>query len=172
MLIPEGVRAGKITKPYGLRGDVQIILESRAGNHIEPENPLFIDLNGQRVPFFVEEVELVSQDQAIVKFEFVDSLEAARELSGCPVYFDPRQAPNEPDSEEDLSDLVGYTVTDQELGPLGKITEYHPNPMNPLFIIRSENKELMVPAVRDFILTIDHGEQSIEFILPEGIGSL
>ena len=89
MLVPDGAKAGKISKPYGLRGEVHIILEPEAGNYIEPDYPLFIDLDGQRVPFFVEEVELVSADQAIIKFEFVQSLEEARTISGCKLYFDP-----------------------------------------------------------------------------------
>ena len=172
MLVPEGAKAGKITKPYGLRGEVNIILESQAGNYIEPDNPLFIDIDGQRVPFFVEEVELVSRDQAIIKFEFVDSLEAAREVSGCHLFFDPGHQFTSTEAGDELANLVGYTAFDRESGKLGKITDYLPHPMNPVFIIQSENKELMVPAVQDFIDHINPIEQSIHFKLPEGLTTL
>ena len=172
MLILEGAKAGRISKPYGLRGEVNTILESQAGNNIEPNNPLFIDIDGQRVPFFVEEVELVSSEQAIIKFEFVDTMEAARVVSGCDIYFDMRHQPDPSDSGDEMANLIGYTASDKASGLLGKISDYLPHPMNPVFVIQFEAKELIVPAVRDFIDHINPKEKSIQFILPEGLTSL
>ena len=172
MLVPEGAKAGKISKPYGLRGEVNIILEPQAGNNIEPDNPLFIDIDGQRVPFFVEEVELVSNEHAIIKFEFIDTLEVAREVSGCTLYFDIRHQPDYAEAGEDMAQLIGYTASDREIGMLGIVSDYLPHPMNPVFVIQSEGKELMVPAVQDFIDHINPEEQSIQFILPEGLTEL
>ena len=172
MLVPEGAKAGKISKPYGLRGEVIIILEPQAGNNIEPDNPLFVDIDGQRVPFFVEEVELLSTEQAIIKFEFVDTLEVARELTGCKVYFDPSNQPSHSEESEELAKLIGYKASDRKLGDLGRISDYLPHPMNPLFVIQFENKELMIPAVKDFIEHINPGENTVQFILPKGITNL
>ena len=172
MLVLEGAKAGRISKPYRLRGEVNTILEPQAGNNIEPDNPLFIDIDGQRVPFFVEEVELVSSEQAIIKFEFVDTLEAARVVSGCDIYFDMRHQPDPSDSGDEMANLIGYTASDRESGVLGHISDYLPHPMNPVFVIQYQGKELMVPAVMDFIDHVDPKEQSILFILPEGLTSL
>ena len=172
MLVPEGAKAGKISKPYGLRGELNIILESQAGNNIAPDNPLFIDIDGQRVPFFVEAIELLSREQAIIKFEFVDSLEVARELTGCSIYFDSIDQAEATGEEEDLARLIGYAASDSKSGSLGLIADYLPHPMNPVFVIQSEGKELLVPAVFDFIQHINEEEQSIQFILPEGLTTL
>jgi 16S rRNA processing protein RimM len=172
MLVPEGAKAGKITKPHGLRGEVNIILEPQAGNHIEPDNPLFIDIDGQRVPFFVEEVELISGDQAIIKFEFIDSMDAAREVSGYHLFFDQSHQSDSIEPGDELAKLIGYTASDRESGSLGKIADYLPHPMNPVFVILSESKELIVPAVQDFIDHINPKEQSILFNLPKGLTEL
>jgi 16S rRNA processing protein RimM len=172
MLVPEGAKAGKISKPYGLQGEVNVILEPRAGENIEPDSPLFILIDGQRVPFFVEEVELLSAEQAIIKFEFLNSLEEAREVSGCELYFDPRQQPEQGEEGENLATLVGYMATDKSLGRLGPISDYLPHPLNPLFVIQAEGRDLMIPAVRDFIEHIDPRDQSVHFVLPEGITRL
>jgi len=172
MLVQEGAKAGRISKPYGLRGEVNTILEPQTGNYIEPDNPLFIDIDGQRVPFFVEELELGSNEQAIIKFEFIDSLEAARKVSGCNLYFDLHHQPGPSDTGDDLSNLIGFTASDSVNGLLGTISDYLPHPMNPVFVVESEGRELIIPAVRDFIKEINSGEQSIKFILPEGLTSL
>lgn len=169
MLVPDGAKAGKISKPYGLRGEVHIILEPEAGNYIEPDYPLFIDLDGQRVPFFVEEVELVSADQAIIKFEFVQSLEEARTISGCNLYFDPDRVSVPHQKSEDMSVLVGYLATDINHGNLGNISAYIPHNMNPVFVIDHQGNELLVPAVEEFIKRIDTKNGEVQFILPEGL---
>ena len=172
MLVPEGAKAGKISKPYGHRGEVNIILVPDAGNHFETDIPLFIDMDGQRVPFFIEEVELVSDNQAIIKFEFIDSLESARKISGCTLYFDHRHLTHSAEVGENLENLVGFSALEREGGPLGRIIDYLPHPMNPVFVIQTENGELMVPAARDFIDHIHWDKQSVQFILPEGLTSL
>lgn len=168
----DGAKAGKVSKPNGLRGEVNILLEPEAGKHIEPDHPLFIDIDGQRVPFYVEEVELVSKDQAIVKFEFIDSLDEARKVSGCSLYFDPAHNPVPVQKENDLHSVVGYQACDRQVGELGQISAFIPNAMNPVFLIDYKGGELMVPAVEDFIEQIDSQNQKVHLILPEGLTSL
>ena len=172
MLVPDGAKAGKISKPYGLRGEVNIILEPEAGKHIEPDHPLFIDIDGQRVPFYVVELELGSKDQAIIKFEFIDSIEDARRVAGCSLYFDPAHEPMPVKKEGDLHSVVGYQAFDRHMGELGQISAFIPNSMNPVFIIDYKGRELMVPAVPDFIVKIDSPNQKVHLILPEGLTSL
>ncbi|MEN8204284.1 MAG: ribosome maturation factor RimM [Bacteroidota bacterium] len=172
MWVPGGAKAGKISKPYGLQGQVILILSPEAGKHIKPDNPLFILMDGQRVPFFVQEFDQLSKDQAVVKFEFIESLEEARKLTSCEVYFDPAQKPLLQDSSGQLDAIVGYKAYDRDLGFLGSVTDYIDHDMNPVLIIDFKGKELMVPAVNPFIHKIDPKEQSIHFILPEGLTTL
>jgi len=172
MVVPDGAKVGKISKPYGLRGEVNVLLEPEAGNYIEPDHPLFIDIDGQRVPFFVEEVELLSMNQAIIKFEFIGSLDEARTVAGCGLYFDPSHVPEPVEKANDLNSVVGFLAYDRDLGELGKVSAYIPHSMNPVFVIDHQGKELLVPAVEDFIDRIDSQNQLLYFILPEGLTSL
>ena len=172
MWVPDGAKAGKISKPYGLRGELSILLEPETGSHIQPDHPLFIDIDGQRVPFFVEEVEILSGQQAIVKFEFIDTLEEARALSGCSLFFDPALGLQNIQSGGELESVIGYQAFDKKSGKLGTVTDYVPHSMNPVLTIDFEGKELMVPAVPEFIDRIDHGKRQLHLILPDGLISL
>ena len=171
MWVPGGVKAGNISKPNGLQGKVNLILNPEAGKHIEIDNPLFILLDGQRVPFFVEEYDQVRADLAIIKFEFIEDLDTARKLTGCEVFLDSNQEyPLEKSS--DYTTLIGYQASDQILGPLGPVKDYIDHKMNPVFLIDYKGEELIVPAVDQFIDQIDHKGQSVRFVLPEGLTSL
>ena len=172
MLVPGGVKAGKISKPYGLQGKLSIILNPEAGKHIETDNPLFIDIDGQRVPFFVEEFDQISSDQAIVKFEFIGNIETAREYTGCEVFLDPAQKYTLQGDNNDLDAVIGYQAFDQDMGLLGEVLAYIHHEMNPVLMVDFNGKELIVPAVDEFIKQINHKKRSIHFILPDGLTTL
>ena len=172
MSVSGGLKAGKISKPYGLQGKVILILEPEAEKYIETNYQLFIDIDGQRVPFFIEEVDFVSSDQGIVKFEFLNSVEEAREVNGCEVYFDVAQKATSHNSEDNFNAVVGYDAFDQKLGFLGKVIGYISYDMNPVILINYMDKELIVPAVPELIQHIDSKEKAIHFQLPEGLTTL
>ncbi|MFH0756581.1 MAG: hypothetical protein V2B15_04770 [Bacteroidota bacterium] len=172
MTVQGGVKAGKISKPYGLQGEVHIILDLVAAKHIKDGIPLFIDLNGQRVPFFIESADLVSKDQAIVKLEFIESVEEARKVSGCEVFLDPEYVTGSPGDEEMNSRVLGYQVYDEKLGMLGKIIGYQPGEMNPVWLMDYAGKEMIIPAAGEFIQKIDHRKQALYLNLPAGITEL
>lgn len=171
MWVPGGAKAGRISKPNGLQGKVNLILSPEGGKHIETDNPLFIQMDGQRVPFFVEEYEQVTSDLAIIKFEFIEDLESARKLTGCEVFLDSTQEyPVEKSSG--YTTLIGYQASDLNSGYLGPVKDYIDHKMNPVFLIDYKGNELIVPAVDQFIDHIDHKDESVHFILPEGLTSL
>lgn len=169
MLFPDGTRAGKISKPSGLSGSVHLILDPSAGEFIEPGNPLFIEIDGQRVPFFLEEYEQVSADQAIARFEFIDSVEEARRISGWDIYLERSLRVKGSSSGGAFEKVPGYEAYDLKAGYLGKVTGYKHEEMNPLFLVSYRGDEIMVPAVREIISNINHRERTIHFDLPEGL---
>lgn len=172
MPVPGGTKAGKISKPYGLRGEVNIILNPVAGKKIDLKDPLFIEIDGQRVPFFMEEFDPISDDQAIIKFEFINSLEEAREICGCHIFLDQKYGSGSEVQEPDLAGVISYEAYDQQNDLLGTVAEYVHNEYNPVLIVDYKGKELMVPAVNEIIRQIDHRKRTIHFDLPEGLTEL
>lgn len=172
MAVPGSVKAGRISKPYGLQGSVHVILDPAVGDFIEPGDPLFIRLDGQRVPFFVEELTMVSDDQAIIKFEFIGNVEEAKSICGQDVYLDPRSDPVIPSGKKTLHSIRGYRSFDRNTGYLGPVTDFLEHELNPVLVVDHHGKELMVPAVNEIILEIDHRKKTILFDLPEGLTKL
>ena len=166
---PGGIKAGLISKPYGLQGKVHLILQQGTGITIETGDPLFINMDGQRVPFFVTGIDVVATDQAIVEFEFIDSLEEARKVSGCEVFFDPSRHPDRHIQRPDPEQLVGFRAVDREKGGVGVITGFMPHELNPVLIVEHEEREYMIPVSEDLITRIDPELQIIYFNLPEGL---
>lgn len=172
MTVQGGVKAGKISKPYGLQGEVHIILIPVVAQKLKPGIPLFIDIDGQRVPFFMEAVDLISDTQAIVKLEFINSLEEAREYTGHEVYLDEKDTGDQGKKAGTPEELLGYLVIDQKLGEIGTVSDYIHGEINPVWVIEHAGKEIMIPATEDFIQLIDHKNSSLHLDLPEGLTDL
>ena len=172
MTVQGGVKAGKISKPYGLQGDVHMILFPAVAEKLKPGIPLFIDLDGQRVPFFVELVDFVSSDQAIVKVEFINSLEEARKVIGCEVYLEEQDAGSLDPGTGANERMIAYHVIDLNLGEIGEVSGHLPSEMNPVWVITHKGKEILVPATEDYIQKIDHQNKILYLDLPEGITEL
>ena len=71
-----------------------------------------------------------------------------------------------------MRSLVGYLAFDGKVGELGKVSDFIPHEMNPVFIIDYSGRELLVPAVQEFIVQIDAQSQKLHLNLPEGLISL
>lgn len=172
MTVQGGIKAGKISKPYGLQGEVHIILIPVVAQKLKPGIPLFIDIDGQRVPFFIESLDQVSNNQAIVKLEFINSLEEARAYVGYEVFLDQQDA-GDPQKKADRPDeVLGYRVIDLNLGEIGRVSEIIPSEMNPVWVIDRAGKEIIIPATKDFIQKIDHKNSLLHLDLPEGLTEL
>jgi 16S rRNA processing protein RimM len=166
---PHGKKAGIISKPYGLEGKVILILNQGAGKKIKAGNPLFISIDGQRVPFIIKQAEPGSQNQLIIQFEFIDSLDEARKVCGCEAYEDLTTPPDSIDNLTAYDRLSGYTAMDIKVGLIGTITGYMPHDYNPVFMVERAKAEILIPANDQLIDHIDHRSNTIFFRLPDGL---
>ena len=64
---------GIISKKHGYKGDVNIKLNVNASEKYKELDYLFIDLNGNLVPFFISSLRFKNHNIALVKFEDVNA---------------------------------------------------------------------------------------------------
>ena len=118
------------------------------------------------MPFFLEEYRFKSDANALVKFDGIDTLERAKELTGCEVYF-PRELTDEDSEHISWAEIVGYQLIDAETGSVaGTIASVDDSTLNTLFELEDGR---LIPASEELITHIDTKKHQIEIKLPEGI---
>lgn len=164
-----GSHIGTLIKPHGYKGELQIKGKPDLLDNIQIGDPLFISINGQRIPFFVEDLfESGHADRLLVKFEFIDGIDEARKFTNCDVYSDQiKSSPGSP--EEDISSMIGYTVYDKITGRSAAVSDFVKSKENPILILNFNNQEVMLPLNADYIELIDHETQTVSVSLPEGL---
>ena len=159
---------GKFLKPHGTKGEIG--LQGDTFTLDEGCDFVACDIDGILVPFFFESTRPKSNDTLIVKVERMESADEVRYLTNREAFI-PRKWVEE--SEEiSLGYFIGFKATDRTLGDIGEIVEIDDSTMNTLFVLEKDGEEILIPAQEEFIVDIDHDEQTIVFDLPQGLVSL
>lgn len=157
---------GKLGKPHGIKGEVSMHVNDDIFDRTDA-GYLILELDGILVPFFMEEYRFKTDETALIKFEGIDSIERARELTGAEVFF-PR-ALTESDGNDELSyaQLVGYTLIDANNGKaVGEIALIDDQTINIMFELADGT---LVPASEELITDIDTQHKTITLNIPEGL---
>ncbi|MBK7221898.1 MAG: 16S rRNA processing protein RimM [Saprospiraceae bacterium] len=150
---PQYVAVGKVMKPFGNQGQVLLGIHDTFADLIPETGYVYLYVDGSYLPFFITSWE--GDSDVLVKLEEVDNPESASRLSGKTLYLNQDEIPEElMDSPETWGDLVGFTAYNEEvlLGPICEILDY---PAQKLLKIVYDKKEVLVPLVEDFIVSID-----------------
>ena len=161
----EVYKIGRLGKAHGIRGEVSFLFDDDVFDRVDADY-LILDIDGILVPFFMEEYRFKSDANALVKFDGIDTLERAKELTGCDVYF-PRELSDEDDKHISWAEIIGYELIDSETRTVaGTIASIDDSTMNTLFELEDGR---LIPASEELIQAIDTKKHQIEIKLPEGI---
>ena len=161
----EVYKIGRLGKTHGVRWEISFLLDDHVFDRTDADY-LILDIDGILVPFFIEEYRFKTDNNALMKFDGIDTQERARELTGCDVYF-PRSQADEDETNISWAELVGYSLIDSNSGKvIGEIAAIDDTTINILFEL-TDGK--LIPASEELIQQIDTKQHQIEINLPIGI---
>lgn len=168
MLKENCYQVGYITKLHGLQGEVTAFFD--VDNPAEYENleSVFVDINNKLVPFFIETLE-VTPKKIILKFEDIDSPEAAEELLGRELYLPLTALPPLSGNAFYYHEIIGFTVIDAEFGELGPVKEVYTQSHQDLLACEHKGREVLFPLTDELIERLDREKQELHVRLPEGL---
>ena len=156
---------GKLGKTHGVKGEISFLFDDDVFDRTDADY-LVLDIDGILVPFFIEEYRFKTDDNALMKFEGIDTQERARELTGCEVYF-PRELAETDEEQLSWAAIVGFELIDANSGKTaGRIASVDDATMNILFELEDGK---LIPASEELITNVDTKKQQIFINLPEGI---
>lgn len=164
---------GTITRVHGVRGEVAFQFTDDVWDRVEADY-LFLRLDGLLVPFFLEEWRFRSDTTALLKFEDIDSTDAATPLVGADVCFAKELTPDDID-EEDLTwqHFTGFEVYRSNGSFLGTVTTVLDQTANILLDITTpDGRSILIPAHEDFIFSADHRLRRLLVNVPDELLTL
>lgn len=148
----EFLEAGKIVTTHGIRGEVKIMPYTDTPELLAEFDRLFMGRNKDEVTIVRSRV---FKNMVIAKIEGVDTPEDAEKLRNKLLYM------HRDDLElgEDtyfIQDLIGMEVRDADSDELfGVIDDVMQTGANDVYVVKSGDKELLVPAIADVVISTD-----------------
>ena len=142
------LEVGKVTNVHGLNGEVKVQPWADSPEFLCQFKTLYVDQS--HFPIQVERAR-VHKNMVIMKFEGLTDVPGAMSMRNAILHID-RADVNLPEGAFFLADIYGLEVRDAESGAvLGKIDDILTPPANNVYVVRGGARELMIPAVPQFI---------------------
>ncbi|MDR3093537.1 MAG: hypothetical protein LBU62_02695 [Bacteroidales bacterium] len=159
---------GTFSKTHGFSGTLVLLSDQMLDDELENLTELFVVIDGLRVPFPVEELTIRTDYTALVKMEFVTSIEEATELIDCKVLADIVLQ----EEEAGLEQWTGYTVHDAQYGNIGCIAGIEDFNGNIVMQVIQDGKETLISLHPALVTEVDINNKTLHINAPEGILNL
>ena len=156
------IEAGRITNTHGVAGEVKIEVWLDSPSFLKKCGRVFVDGTPIRLLSAREHKGFL-----LAKLDGVDDVNSAMRFKGRTVYIDRADAPL-PRGAYFLQDIIGAAVVDEAGGAVGTLEEIMETPAARIYVVRGE-REHMIPAVPEFIRSVDAGRGVITVHLIEGM---
>ena len=157
------LEAGMIVNTHGVRGEVRILPWADSPVFLTDFERFYID--GKPVRVLSAKVH---KSFVIVAFEGVSDINGAIRLKNKTVCVDRGDVVLE-DGRHFIADLIGLRAIDSVTGEsIGIVADVLSLPSNNVYVIQG-SKELLIPAVEDFVIEVNIAEGYIKFRLIEGM---
>ena len=142
------LEVGKVTNVHGLMGEVKVQPWADSPEFLCQFKTLYVD--EAHWPIQVERAR-VHKNMVIMKFEGLTDVPGALSLRNAILYID-RSDAKLPEGAFFLADIYGLEVRDAATGEvLGQIADVLTLPANNVYVVKGGPRELMIPAVPQFI---------------------
>ncbi len=169
MLLEECFQLGHISRLHGYKGSVVAFFDTDRPEAYTKLESVLIENDGELVPFFIEDLSRNSKGHFILSFEDLE-LEEAQSYIGAELYLPLSLLPPLSGKQFYFHEVLGFSIYDKEAGLIGNLEAMLDSGAQPLFkISNADQKEILVPAIDDFIERIDREQKEIHLILPEGL---
>ena len=165
-MLQQYLEVGKVTNVHGLNGEVKVQPWADSPEFLCQFKTLYLD--EAHFPMNVQRAR-VHKNMVIIKFEGPTDVPSALSLRNAVLYID-RADVSLPKGAFFLADIYGLEVRDAATGEvLGKIADVLTLPANNVYVVRGGARELMIPAVPQFIAETNIEAGYIRVNMMEGL---
>mgnify|MGYP003986013989 FL=1 len=158
------IPVGRVTRTHGLKGELKFFPADQ--DDLVVQNDQQIRLG--ETTFKIKSVRGV-KSPFIVKFEGVDSIEAAQSLSGQEVLVAKEDFESLLEGEYYRFEIEGLKAFDDTGKYYGVIEEIIATGSNDVYVVRGDGKEWLVPMIDSVVQNIDLEEGKLIFHCVEGL---
>jgi len=168
-LLNDKIAIGIIGKTHGLDGELKLHPFTNVPEIIESLTEVVLYNEKNKVFLLAKIVDMrLGNGVYLIKIQGIENIENAKKLSGSKVYIDKSELPPIDKNEYYFYEILDSQVFDEKGNYLGKVDEILQTGSNDVLVInKNAENEILIPVIKDYIITIDKTNKTIVVKIPE-----
>ena len=158
------IPVGRVTRTHGLKGELKFFPTDQEELAVQNDQKILLG----EATFKIKSVR-GAKSPFIIKFEGVDSIEAAQSLAGQEVLVAREDFESLPEGEYYRFEIEGLKVFDDTGKYYGVIEDIIETGSNDVYVVRENDKEWLVPMIDSVVQSIDLEQGKLIFHCVEGL---
>ncbi len=161
------IRVGLIINTHGIRGELKVNPLTDDMKRFNKLDAIYI--GEDKILHNITNVKYV-KGFPIIKLKDIDNINDVLKYKNEYIYIDRADLVKLPKGKYFIFDLIDCEVYDMDNNYIGILTEVNSNTSNDIYVVKDKNnKEHLIPAVKQFIKSIDSDEKKIVIDPIEGM---
>lgn len=158
---------GKIVNTHGVKGEVRVLPSTDDIKRFGKLKEVQVE-NRTTITYEIETVRY-HKNFVLLKFKGINTMDEAELLKNSLLKINRKDALPLQKDEYYQCDLYGLKVVTDTGRDLGKLTDILVTGSNDVYVVRNDEKEILIPAIKQCILNVDLEAQEMLVHLLEGL---
>ena len=142
---------GKITRKFSFKGELIIFLDTDSPSAYYALKKVYVKEDDSYLPYFISDISKYKNNSIRVKFEDIENESMASNLINKEIFLPISELPKLDGKKFYYHEVNGFQVEDIRYGKIGEIEYINDQTPQHLFVINSNDKEVLIPINDDFI---------------------
>lgn len=162
------LKVGTIITTHGIKGEVKVKSDtSFREDRYKIGNKLYLQFEGEMIEIKIDSYR-VHKGFDLITFNNLKNINDVLMYVGLDIYVHKDDLEELEEEEFYFDTLIGMDILDEGSVHIGVITDVMEVPQGEILVIKTkENKELLIPFVFDYVITINEVENYIVIKIPE-----
>lgn len=161
-------QVGVISTIHGIAGEVKVFPTTDDMNRFKKLKEVILDTGKETQLLHIQQVRFF-KNMVIVKFKEFQSINDVERLRGKSLYVTRENAVKLQKDEYFIADMIGIQVVSDEGEDLGILQDVMQTGANDVYVVEKDGEELLIPAIKDCILSVNVEEGKMEVHLLPGL---
>lgn len=161
-------QVGVISTTHGMAGEVKVFPTTDDMNRFKKLKEVILDTGKETQLLHIQQVRFF-KNMVIVKFKEFRSINDVERLRGKSLYVTRENAVKLQKDEYFIADMIGIQVVSDEGEDLGILQDVMQTGANDVYVVEKDGEELLIPAIKDCILSVNVEEGKMEVHLLPGL---
>jgi 16S rRNA processing protein RimM len=160
---------GRVVKPHGVKGRVKVEYFGEDLRRLSLYREVFIE-DEKGKPESYEVLEAIPQPpRLILRLRGIEKIEETEHLIGKEILIEKEALPKLGEGEYYWVDVLEMKVETEEGKRIGKVREILPTGANDVYVIEGKRGEILLPATKEVIQSIDLKRGVMKVVRMEGL---